>query len=53
MWKIKRGAFTKLIISQMPSVIECQTWFLINAILSNLSNEDVGACRSGTHRAKS
>ena len=28
MWKIKRGAFTKLLISQLLSVIECQTWFL-------------------------
>ena len=31
MWKIKRGAFTQLLISQFLSVIECQTWILINA----------------------
>ena len=29
--KIKRDAFTKLLISQILSVLECQTWFLINA----------------------
>ena len=29
--KIKRGSFTNLFISQLVSVIECQTWFLINA----------------------
>ena len=46
MWKIKRGAFTKLLISQLLSVIECQ-------MLSKLSNEDVGACGRGTHQAKS
>ena len=42
MWKIKRGAFTKLLISQLISVIECK-----------LSNEDVGECGRGTHQAKS
>ena len=26
-----RDAFTKLLISQLLSVLECQTWFLINA----------------------
>ena len=34
------------------SVIECQTWFLINA-KQKLTNEDVGACGRGTHQAKS
>ena len=28
---IKRDAFTKLLISQLLSVLECQTCFLINA----------------------
>ena len=51
MWNIKRGAFTKLLISQLLSVIECQTW--IELMLSKLSNEDVGACGRGTHQAKS
>ena len=29
--KIKRDSFSKLLISQLLSVLECQTWFLINA----------------------
>ena len=29
--KIKKDALTKLLISQLLSVIECQTWFLVNA----------------------
>ena len=29
--KIKKGAFKKLLTSQLLSVVECQTWFLINA----------------------
>ena len=49
--EIKRGAFTKLLISQLLSAIECQTWFLINA--KQITYEDVGACGRGTHQAKS
>ena len=30
MWKIKRGAFTNCSYHSAISVIECQTWFLIN-----------------------
>ena len=52
MWKIGRGAFTKLLISQLLSVIECQTCFFY-LMLSKLSYEDVGACGRGTHQAKS
>ena len=51
MWKIKRGAFTKLLISQLLSVIESKPGFYL--MLSKLSNEDVGACVRGTHQAKS
>ena len=53
MWKIKRGAFTKLLISQLQSVIERQTCFFFKLMLSKLSDEDVGACGKGTHKAKS
>ena len=36
MWKIKRGAFIKLLISQLLTVIMCQTcFFLLNAKQNN------------------
>ena len=50
MWKIKRGVFTKLLITQLLSVIECQTWFLL--MLSKLSNEELEQVEEGLDRQR-